>query len=198
MDRTICPGQDTRYWRPGDIFNVPCGSCGASIEFFKDDAVRRCSRCGARVRNPRLSTGCAQWCRHAKECLGYDPSGAAAGGGAPATRLSIERAIIDAIKKEFGDTGEATARALAALDRARPLMMGTAAKPGVVIPAVLLIPAFKNCDGAHSTPVESIMKEAGVERCDFEDACAIIHAHHAGTFIDTPEFRIVAESYAGD
>jgi len=193
----MCPGQDTRYWRPGDIFNVPCGSCGASIEFFKDDAVRRCSRCGARVRNPRLSTGCAQWCRHAKECLGYDPSGAAAD-GAPAPAPSIERAIIDAMKREFGNAGVETVRALAALERARPLMMGTAADPGVVIPAVLLLPAVKNCGSVRSAPVESIMKDAGVERCHIEDACAIIHAHHAGTLLDTPEFRIVAESYAGD
>ncbi|MBN2159160.1 MAG: hypothetical protein JW807_07175 [Spirochaetes bacterium] len=73
MNRTMCPGQDTRYWRPGDIFNVTCGSCGTSVEFFKDDASRRCPGCGIRVRNPRLTMGCAAWCRHARECLGYDP-----------------------------------------------------------------------------------------------------------------------------
>ncbi len=74
MNKTMCPGQDTRYWRPGDIFNVACASCGNDVEFFKDDAKRRCSRCGALVQNPRLSAGCARWCGHAKECLGYDPA----------------------------------------------------------------------------------------------------------------------------
>ena len=24
-----CPGQDTRYWKPGDIFESPCPACGA-------------------------------------------------------------------------------------------------------------------------------------------------------------------------
>lgn len=73
MNRSMCPGQDTRYWRPDDIFNVPCASCGTLIEFFKDDASRRCPKCSTRVQNPRLTMGCAQWCEHAEECLGYDP-----------------------------------------------------------------------------------------------------------------------------
>ncbi len=72
MIKTMCPGQDTRYWRPGDIFNVACANCGKDVEFFKDDVKLRCSRCGTIVQNPRLSSGCAQWCKNAKECLGYD------------------------------------------------------------------------------------------------------------------------------
>ncbi|TFH40229.1 MAG: hypothetical protein E4G96_07870 [Chrysiogenales bacterium] len=72
MNRTRCPGQDTRYWRPDDIFEIPCPSCGAGIEFFKDDASRTCTACGTRARNPRLSTGCARWCDRADECLGHD------------------------------------------------------------------------------------------------------------------------------
>ncbi len=70
---TICPGQDTRYWRPTDIFEIDCGSCGAAVEFFKDDVRRRCHKCGALVQNPKITLGCAQWCEHAKKCLGYDP-----------------------------------------------------------------------------------------------------------------------------
>ena len=74
MNKTMCPGQDTRYWRPDDIFNVACSTCGKEVEFFKDDAQRRCGKCGTVIQNPRLSTGCAEWCEHAKECLGYDPA----------------------------------------------------------------------------------------------------------------------------
>ena len=73
MKQVLCPGQDTRYWRAGDIFEVPCGGCGSAVEFFKDDAARRCRACGRRVENPKLRLGCAQWCEHAKECLGFDP-----------------------------------------------------------------------------------------------------------------------------
>ena len=73
MGRTYCPGQDTRFWKPGDIFEATCGKCGRPVEFFKDDSSRRCPGCGQKVQNPKISLGCAQWCEHAKDCLGYDP-----------------------------------------------------------------------------------------------------------------------------
>jgi len=69
----ICPGQDTRYWRPEDVFEIPCGHCARAVEFFKDDVRRRCPGCGQIVQNPKITLGCAQWCEHAKACLGYDP-----------------------------------------------------------------------------------------------------------------------------
>ena len=82
MRRIKCPGQDSRFWRPEDVFEVECGECGSLVEFFKDDAGRRCPTCGRRITNPRLSLGCAQWCQYAKECLGYDPKKFVAGQGA--------------------------------------------------------------------------------------------------------------------
>lgn len=64
-----CPGQDTRYWKPADIFEAPCPTCGKKVEFFKDDAVRTCRGCGARVANPQLDFGCASYCKFAAQCL---------------------------------------------------------------------------------------------------------------------------------
>ena len=64
-----CPGQDTRYWKPGDIFDVPCPACGSSVEFFKDESKRRCPSCGYQLGNPRLDLGCADWCPYGKKCL---------------------------------------------------------------------------------------------------------------------------------
>ena len=43
-----CPGQDMRYWKPGDIFEVPCPECGEPTEFYKDEVQRLCRRCGTR------------------------------------------------------------------------------------------------------------------------------------------------------
>lgn len=63
-----------RYWRPSDIFDIACAKCGTLIEFFKDDPKRKCPKCNSTIRNPKLSLGCAQWCDHAKECLGFDPN----------------------------------------------------------------------------------------------------------------------------
>ena len=67
--KTQCPGQDPRFWKVGDIQQVSCPQCGDSVEFFKDDLSRKCPNCGSRFKNPHLNMGCAEWCKHAKECL---------------------------------------------------------------------------------------------------------------------------------
>jgi endogenous inhibitor of DNA gyrase (YacG/DUF329 family) len=73
-----CPGQDQRFWKPGDIFEAPCPQCGRAVEFWKDDPRRLCPACGTSVANPHHDPGCAAWCKHADECLG--PSRKAEGG----------------------------------------------------------------------------------------------------------------------
>ncbi len=67
-----CPGQDSRFWKPEDIFDIQCLKCGSLIEFFKDDVKRKC-RCGQEIVNPRLDFGCAQWCEYGEQCLGVIP-----------------------------------------------------------------------------------------------------------------------------
>ncbi len=68
-----CPGQDTRYWKEDAIFEMNCPYCGAVIEFFKDDTIRRCKSCGKNVPNPRMDFGCAAYCKYADICLGELP-----------------------------------------------------------------------------------------------------------------------------
>jgi len=75
MPERRCPGQDMRYWKPEDIFTVACPFCRAEIEFWKDEPFRRCAACGKEVRNPKLDSGCADWCQHAPECLERAPDG---------------------------------------------------------------------------------------------------------------------------
>jgi hypothetical protein len=67
-----CPGQNTQFWGAEDIFDVPCPGCSQTVEFFKDDAQRRCKKCGKLIFNPRMDFGCANWCPMAKECLGQE------------------------------------------------------------------------------------------------------------------------------
>jgi len=43
------------------------------VEFFKDEARRRCPGCGHIFVNPKLNEGCAQWCQFADKCLGINP-----------------------------------------------------------------------------------------------------------------------------
>ncbi|AEB09173.1 hypothetical protein [Desulfobacca acetoxidans] len=68
-----CPGQDTRYWKPGAVFEAKCPHCGSEIEFFKDEVSRRCKKCGERMINPKLDFGCASYCKYAEQCLGVLP-----------------------------------------------------------------------------------------------------------------------------
>ena len=68
-----CPGQDMQFWKEEAIFEVPCASCGHSIEFYKDDTNRKCASCGNRMVNPRMDFGCAAYCQFAEQCLGTLP-----------------------------------------------------------------------------------------------------------------------------
>lgn len=68
-----CPGQDSRYWKPGAIFEAKCPKCGAEVEFFKDDTARKCGHCGHRFINPQMDFGCASYCEFAESCLGSLP-----------------------------------------------------------------------------------------------------------------------------
>lgn len=68
-----CPGQDTLYWKPGAIYEVPCPQCGTNVEFFKDDTARKCPKCGHRFVNPKMDFGCAAYCQYAEQCIGTLP-----------------------------------------------------------------------------------------------------------------------------
>jgi hypothetical protein len=65
-----CPGQDSRYWKPGAVFEAKCPKCGAEVEFFKDESSRRCKACGHVFVNPQMDFGCASYCKYAEQCLG--------------------------------------------------------------------------------------------------------------------------------
>ncbi len=202
--KTMCPGQDTRYWRPDDIFTVVCGTCGNSMEFFKDDANRRCKKCGAVVQNPRLSRGCARWCRHAKECLGYDPfditSGENDAGG------SIADKLIESIRLEFGAGSRVLEEALKAAERLPDILTSIPANPRIALPAVLLLMVDRsNTDGIAAAPAEAarfpvsrkILEASGAGTGDIDEILAILRAYHGGTPLDSPEYRAVAASRAG-
>lgn len=68
-----CPGQDSRYWKPGAIYEVSCPVCDSPVEFFKDESVRRCKKCGHKMVNPKMDFGCAAYCKFAEQCIGELP-----------------------------------------------------------------------------------------------------------------------------
>ncbi|MEE8400207.1 MAG: HD domain-containing protein [Desulfobacterales bacterium] len=68
-----CPGQDSRYWKEGAIFEIKCPKCDHDVEFFKDDTARKCANCGHRFINPKMDFGCASYCEFADQCIGTLP-----------------------------------------------------------------------------------------------------------------------------
>ena len=67
-DDIRCPGQTTMFWKPDDIYDVKCPSCGAPVEFWKDDSKRTC-KCGHRFLNPKRDLGCLEYCKYAEDCM---------------------------------------------------------------------------------------------------------------------------------
>jgi Zn ribbon nucleic-acid-binding protein len=184
MGQQICPGQDTAFWRPGDIFEVECSSCGHEVEFFKDDVSRRCGRCGGRVQNPKLNLGCAQWCEHAAQCLGYDPKEALMVEGED-TPL-VDR-LIEGLKRAAGEG--ALAGPLEALERAKQIMR---AEPGGLDPKVVLSAAV--LAGLDAGNASDLVDEAKLDAEAKAEVESILARRSSGGEPATAEGRVVADA----
>ncbi len=195
-----CPGQDTRFWKPEDIFELQCSHCGNTVEFFKNDGFRRCDHCGSRVVNPNISIGCALWCKQAKECLGYDPLQQDDAGDA----LSLADQLIAAMQEEFGEDQRRITHALQVLEYTEELLRTETADPRVVFAAAILHDiGIQEAERRHGSaagkyqemegpPIaKRIMTAIGLDAATIEHVCRIVGSHHSAGDIDTPEFRLV-------
>jgi hypothetical protein len=190
--RALCPGQDTRFWRSDDIFEIACSRCGTSVEFFRDDTYRRCGGCGARLDNPKMNLGCAQWCEHARECLGYDPRDVKAPKEGGATFLDR---LIESATAAYG--AETAATAIGALEFAEKLLISEKANPRVTLAAALLsgLGSGCNCDQAPvagGPSPRSLLTELGAHWKVVDEVCALC-SDKAG---ETPEIRVVQDATA--
>lgn len=195
-----CPGQDRYYWKPDDIFEVPCPVCDRPVEFLKTDPRRTCDNCGYTFNNPRMELGCARWCAYAKECLGFvpwkRPDRAAPG-------PLVERLIAE-VKRYFGKDYRHIAHALKVYENAQELLHSEGGDPRVVAAAALLHDVgIREAERKHGSsdarlkdsegpPIaERIMEKIGLDAETIEHVCCIIGSHHSGDKIDTVEFRII-------
>jgi len=196
-----CPGQDTMFWKPEDIYDVTCGNCGHEIEFFKDEVSRRCPDCGNKVSNPKFTLGCAQWCEHAKECLGYDPKEQQAGSDSGETMV---QEVIGAMKREFAGDEKRIAHALAVLSHAEEIMKAEGGDPKVVLPAAILHDiGIREAEKKHGSSAAKyqelegppiarrILGEVGLPESAISDITEIVGAHHSANCRDTTEFRVI-------
>jgi hypothetical protein len=131
MEQIKCPGQDTRFWKPGDIFVAECPKCGAEIEFFKDDTRRRCAWCGHMFYNPKIELGCAEWCQYAEKCV---PDLVRAKKAAQ----TFKELLAEMVKTYLEGDPAAWDRTAKAMEYAQELLKAEGGDPKVVLAAVLL------------------------------------------------------------
>lgn len=190
-----CPGQDQRYWKPEDIFEVKCAGCGRNLEFFKDEPKLKCRNCGQVVMNPKIDLGCAEWCQYAAQCLGIV--------AAKDVNSLCERLIVR-MKQVFGTDKKRIDHALAVLDYAERIQAEEGAEPLVVKAAAILhdigihqaAQKYDSSAGKYQEiegpPIaRRILEEHKVDEAAIDHICKIIANHHSAKEIDTIEFRCI-------
>ena len=190
-----CPGQDTQFWKPNDVYNVECPKCGNSVEFFKDDIRRRCQKCGHMFINPKLNLGCARWCQFADQCVG------AMG------KEEFKEIIILAMKEHLGGDTERIEKALKVGRFAEDILEKEEGNPKVVIAAAILYDigvhevgkkperAKKSNQEKDNLPiVRGILERSGSKDEVIEEVCQIIESHHHPEKIDNLNGKIVYDA----
>ena len=197
-----CPGQDSRYWKPGAIFEESCPKCGHPVEFFKDDTARKCPHCNHRFVNPKLDFGCASYCEFAEQCLGGLPPELLAG----KEDLLKDRVAIEMkryFKTDFRRIGHAT-RVARYAERIAKKEAGNM--------AVILCAAYLHDIGIHeserkhqSTAPEhqqqegppiarALLEKLGAKGVLIEEVCEIIAHHHHPRPDDTINFKVLYDA----
>jgi len=192
-----CPGQDMRYLRPEDVFDIRCPHCKSEVEFFKDEPSLRCPSCGRQVRNPKIDLGCAKWCSFAKECLGEAP-------GSPDEVQSLCQRLIREMKATFGSDQGRIDHAMEVLKYAETILESEGGDPLTVKAAAILhdigIPEAQRKHGSSAgrfqelegPPIaRAILERLGIEQSTIDHVCRIVGSHHSAKDIDSPEFRII-------
>ncbi|UCB50621.1 MAG: HD domain-containing protein [Deltaproteobacteria bacterium] len=184
-----CPGQDSRYWKPGAIFEAKCPKCGHEVEFFKDDTTRRCKKCGHRFLNPDMDFGCASYCQYAQQCIGDLPPELIA----EKENLLKDRVAIEMkryFKRDFKRIGHATRVAR----YAEKIGIEEQGNLAVILTAAYLHDiGIKEAERKHEStaaryqeeegpPVaREIMDKLGARQDLIEEVCDIVgHHHHPG------------------
>ncbi len=197
-----CPGQDSRYWKPGAVFEVPCPTCGQAVEFFKDESTRRCRKCGHKFVNPKMDFGCAAYCKFAEQCLGdLPPELMAQRGELLKDRVAIEMKRY--FRQDFKRIGHATKVARYAEQIARE----EGAEPAVVLSAAYLHDiGIHEAERKHQStaaryqeeegpPIaKEILTRLGASPPLIDEVCDIVGHHHHPRSEETANFKAVYDA----
>ncbi|MBI5529011.1 MAG: HD domain-containing protein [Deltaproteobacteria bacterium] len=198
--KKMCPGQDTQFWGPADIFDVKCAGCGKAVEFFKDEVSRVCAGCGAKIQNPKFNIGCAAWCAHAEQCLGAEITAQFREGKAAEAARSLRSRLIDEMRRELGTDRRRIEHALSVLDNAEKILDREGGNRRVVTAAAILHDiGIHEAEKKHGSTAGShqesegppiarrILQDVKFPRGEIDEVCEIIANHHRGG-ITTKEF----------
>jgi HD superfamily phosphodiesterase/ribosomal protein S27AE len=189
-----CPGQDQRFWKLEDIFEVKCSNCGSSVEFFKDEPKLNCGNCGNLINNPRLDLSCVKWCKYGKQCTGEKMD----------NTVTICDKLIEQMKSVFGNDTKRINHALKVLDYAEKIQL-TEGGDSLIVKATAVLHdigiheaerKYNSNAGKYQEiegpPIaENILKNLEIPLDSIEHICKIIANHHTAKNIDTIEFRII-------
>ena len=197
-----CPGQDTRFWQEGAIYEVECPQCGSSVEFFKDESARKCRNCGHRFLNPRMDFGCAGYCKFAAQCLGeLPPELMAKREDLLKDRVAVEMKLY--FKRDF----KQISHAMKVARYAERIVKEEGGDPGVVICAgylhdIGIREARRKSDSASARHQEEegppvareILGRLGARPEMIEEVCDIIAHHHHPREEETLNFKCLYDA----
>jgi DNA-directed RNA polymerase subunit RPC12/RpoP len=180
-----CPGQNTMFWKPGDIYDVSCPNCGKPVEFWKDDAKRTCT-CGHRFVNPKRDIGCLEWCKYAETCMPEMFKG-------ENLQAFYRDRLLAAAKKALTPDDKLVEKALDVLEVAEDLISAEGGEPKVII-ASLLLHELLGAQDERAAMTRKILAEVNTEDEVIDKVCDIIQGTLEETGAGTVNLRIVSDA----
>lgn len=197
-----CPGQDSRYWQPGAIFEAECPECGHQVEFFKDETSRKCKNCGHKFVNPKMDFGCAAYCKFAEQCLGDLPPELLA----ERESLLKDRVAVE-MKRYFKTDFKRIGHAMKVARYCEQMVFQEHGDPAVVLTAAYLHDiGIKVAEQKHGStaarfqelegpPIaREIMSRLGAREELIDEVCDIVGHHHHPRDEETINFKVLYDA----
>jgi len=197
-----CPGQDSRYWEAGAIYEAECPQCGHMVEFFKDESTRKCKHCGYKFVNPKMDFGCASYCKYAEQCLGDLPPELVA----QRDDLLKDRVALE-MKRTFGRDFKRIAHAVKVARYAEEIVKAERGDPAVVLSAAFLHDiGIKEAERKFNSSAARYQEEEGPPiareiltrlgaRAELiEEVCDIIGHHHHPRDPETVNYKCLYDA----
>jgi HD superfamily phosphohydrolase YqeK len=172
------------------------------MEFFKDDATRRCGHCNKKIVNPEMDFGCAAYCKYAEQCLGTLPEEFVA----QQEDLLKDRVAVK-MKQYFGTDFKRIGHAGRVARYAEKIGKNEKADMAVILCAAYLHDiGIKNAEEKYGSakaehqhvegpPVaRKILQDLGAREVLIDEVCDIISHHHHPRDSESRNFKVVYDA----